>query len=193
MIGYLEGTIKFKTTTSIILMVNGVGYTAQVPTYIITDYPTGEALALFIHTHVKEDALDLFGFSTFEDLTMFELLIGVSGIGPKTALGVFSYGKIEKIKEAVVKGNIDFFTAVPRLGKKNAQKIIIELRPKLGNLSTLDLDESPTIEANEITDALKVFGFSTAEAKDAIKHLEHEEGSTSDKIRLALKYLGKKR
>lgn len=192
MIAYLTGTIFTKGINFLIIQTSsGVGYKVYVPVDIINSAILDKPTSLFIHTHVKEDALDLYGFPSQEDLSMFELLIGVSGIGPKTALNIFSNGKLPKIKEAIVKGDVEFFTAVPRLGKKNSQKIIIELRSKLGSLADLDLTAEGS-ESKEIIDALKTFGFSTGEAKDSLKFIKDVEGTTSDKIKMALKYLGKK-
>jgi Holliday junction DNA helicase RuvA len=191
MISYLSGSIKYKYPTSITLLIQGVGYKVTVSTDIIASTILDQSIELFIHTHVKEDILDLYGFRTQEDLILFELFLGVSGIGPKTAINIFGNGTSTKIKEAIVKGDVSFFTAVPRLGTKNAQKIIIELRSKLGSLEKLDLSAEGG-ETKEIIDALKQFGFSTGEASEAIKSLKDFEGSVSDKIKRALKYLGKK-
>ena len=191
MISYLEGTIKYKGINYLVILTNGVGYKVFVPAELMTETKLDDSLALFIHTHVKEDALNLYGFENPENLALFELLLGVSGVGPKTALSIFSNGNREKIKEAIIKGDVSFFTAVPRLGTKNAQKIIIELRPKLGSLGALDLT-GESGETKEIIDALRTFGFSEHEAKEALKALKDNEGTTSDKIRQALKYLGKK-
>lgn len=192
MIAYLTGTIFTKGTNYLILMTtSGVGYKVVVPADILVNTEINSPSNLFIHTHVKEDALDLYGFNNPEDLQLFELLLGVSGIGPKTAIGIFANGKSIKIKEAVVKGDVDFFTSVPRLGRKNAQKIIIELRPKLGKLEDIDLTEGNP-ENKEIIEALKIFGFNPQEAKEAIKSIKDLQGDTSVKIRAALKYLGKK-
>lgn len=192
MIAYLEGTVKFKGLNYIVLLTGGVGYKVYVPVDIISSSGINDPLALFIHTYVKEDALDLYGFPTWEELVMFELFLGVSGVGPKTAISVFTAGKLPRIKEAIVKGDASFFMTVPRLGTKNAQKIIIELRPKLGNLGMLDLTQDSG-ETKEIIDALRTFGFNAAEAKEAIKAIADKEGNTSDKIRMALKYLGQKK
>lgn len=192
MISYLTGIIQSKGLNYIIIMTSGgVGYKVFVPTEINTSSVLDKPASLFIHTHVKEDALDLYGFATPEELAMFELFLGVSGIGPKTAINIFSNGKLPRIKEAIVKGDVDFFTTVPRLGRKNAQKIIIELRSKLGSLGDLDLT-AESGETKEIVDALKAFGFSTEEAKDALKFIKDVEGDTSVKIKSALKFLGKK-
>ena len=192
MISYLTGAIQYKGINYLTIMTSGgVGYKVYVPSDLISHFFLNSTISLFTHTHVKEDALDLYGFQTNEELALFELFLGVSGIGPKTALNIFSNGKLSKIKEAIVKGDVDFFTTVPRLGRKNAQKIIIELRPKLGSLVELDL-AAESGETKEIIDALKAFGFSGSEAKEALKFIQDVEGDTSVKIKAALKYLGKK-
>ena len=193
MISYLEGSIKYISRNYIILVVGGVGYKVFVPLDILTAKQAPETISLFIYTYVKEDALDLYGFQTPEDLLLYELFLTVSGIGPKTALAVFSNAKPEKIKEAIVKGDVEFFTTIPRLGRKNAQKVIIELRPKLGSLGELDLTGDGTAENKEIIEALKSFGFNVSEAKEAIKSVRDIEGDTSVKIRHALKFLGKRK
>ncbi len=193
MISYLEGTVKFKGLNYLILLTHGVGYKVFVPTSILSAFPLNSPLNLYTHMNVKEDALDLYGFEGLQDLQLYELLIGVSGIGPKTALAVFSYAKPEKIKGAITKGDFEFFTAVPRLGKKNAQKIIIELRSKLGSLEELDLNDDGVGEQKEIIDALQSFGFTSLEAKEAMRGLPEDSTSVSEKIRLALKNLGKKK
>lgn len=193
MISYLEGTVKLKGLNYLILLTHGVGYKVFVPAAILSACPLNAPLNLYTHMNVKEDALDLYGFAGLQDLQLYELLIGVSGIGPKTALAVFSYAKPEKIKGAIIKGDFEFFTAVPRLGKKNAQKIIIELRSKLGSLEDVDISDEGMGEQKEIIDALQSFGFTTAEAKDALRGLPDNVTDVSEKIRLALKYLGKKK
>lgn len=191
MIAYLEGSVKHKGPAYLVILTNGVGYKVSVPLDLLTRTKLDDSLALFIHTHVKEDTLNLYGFSKQEDLALFELFLGVSGVGPKTAISIFAHGKSEKIREAIIKGDVSFFTAVPRLGTRNAQKIIIELRPRLGSLGELDLT-GESGETKEIIDALKSFGFSGHEAREALKGLKDTEGTTSDKIRAALKFLGKK-
>lgn len=192
MISYLSGTIIHKSLNYTIILVNGVGYKVFIPSDLMSKLKLNTPCTLFIHTHVGENILDLYGFKSIEDLTLFELLISVSGIGPKTALGIFTKGTSDKIKIAIVKGDVAFFTSVPRLGTKNAQKIIIELRSKLGSLESLDLNEN-TGETQEIVDALKQFGFTPSETREALKGLSHKDAPVGDKIREALKILGKKK
>ena len=191
MISYLEGTVKFKGTNHLTILTGGVGYKVSLPSDLLSKFKLNDPISTYIYTHVKDDAIDLYGFPTPEDMAFFELLLSVSGIGPKTALAIFSRGKLPKIKEAIVKGDVEFFTSVPRLGRKNAQKIIIDLRTKLGSLENLDLTEESS-ESKEIVEALKTFGFERGEAKDALKFIKDVEGDVSVKIRAALKYLGRK-
>ncbi len=127
-----------------------------------------------------------------EDLKLFEALITVSGIGPKTALNIFSFGERKDIMEAIIKGDASFFTSVPRLGTKNAQRIIIDLKTKLGAGQEIDLSGKDLLENAEVVQALKNFGFSGSEAQKALREIETAGLSTEEKIKLSLKNLGKK-
>jgi holliday junction DNA helicase RuvA len=188
MIGSLTGIVSFRDDQVIILDVHDVGYKVLVSPNL--SLPLGEKKTLFIHTHVREDILELYGFTEMQDLKLFTYLISVSGVGCKTALMVFSIGNRKEIIQAIVSNNVSFFTSVPRLGKKNAQKIIIELKNKLGGEEDLDLgsqDES----SDEVVFALKSLGFHPTEARRALKSLEGKGETVSEKVKLALKYLGK--
>lgn len=190
MIGSLHGTIELYDGQTALINVNGVGYRVHIPQALLGKHHAADAIVVFTYTHIREDILDLYGFETIEDLKLFEALIGVSGIGPKTAIGIFSVGTRDQILSAIQKADVGFFTGVPRLGKKNAQKLIIELKGKLGSLEELDLTGEKTAENNEVIVALKGFGFSQQEIDSALK-VVNDETDTSKKIRLALKYLGK--
>ncbi len=191
MIGFLNGTVELQDNASVIINVGGVGYKVLVPPKLLTDgFLENESLKLYTYTHVREEALELYGFLDRRDLRLFEQLISVSGVGPKTALGVFALGGADEIETAIVTGNVDFFTPVPRLGKKNAQKIIIELKNKLGSKIELDLSEKDTKENKDVIDALKSFGFTAKEAAEVIKQLP-KELTTEEKVRNALKLLAK--
>ena len=192
MIGLLTGTVVYKTESSLILDVLGVGYRVLVSQPILASFPLQtENVKLFIYTHVREEALDLYGFLSPEDLRIFEYLIGVSGVGPKSALGVFSIGSRSDILAAITKGDVEFFTSVPRLGKKNAQKIIIELKSKIGSTEDLDLSEGETEVINDVAQALQAFGFTPKEARQALRSIDGQAESPEEQIKLALKYLGK--
>lgn len=189
MICYLEGKVKFKGINSLTLLVGGVGYKVTVPIYIINSINLDTECTLFIHSHIREDCFDLYGFDNEEELFLFELLIGVSGIGPKTAIGIFNNGRGKKIEEAILKGDTEFFSGVPRLGKKNSQKIIIELRSKLGGLGDLE-DLEGNGEIKEVTEVLKGLGFEIAEIRDTLKQIRNISG-VENKIKDAIKLLGK--
>ncbi|HUD09901.1 MAG TPA: Holliday junction branch migration protein RuvA [Patescibacteria group bacterium] len=191
MIGFLKGKVELLKRPFVIIDVNGVGYKVLVPETIYAKLSLGEALKIFTYTYVREDALDLFGFLEAEDLGLFESLLTVSGIGPKTALNIFSFGERKDIIEAIIKGDVTFFTSVPRLGTKNAQKIIIELKNKMGAGSDLDLSGKDLLENAEVVQALKNFGFSVSEAQKAVREIKQVGLTTEEKIRLALKNLGK--
>lgn len=185
MIGMLTGRISYKTNTSIILSVGGVGYKILLPLPLFQKALLGEEKTYFTYTYVREDALELFGFSEGEDLVLFERLLSVSGIGPKTALNVFSVGERNDILGAIEKGDTSFFKSVPRLGAKNAQKIILELK---GKIDLSEGNEGKT-EDTEVIDALIGFGFKKAEIIQALSQVE--SGSVEERMKKALKLLGR--
>lgn len=191
MIGFLKGKVELKDATTLIIDVNGVGYKATVAADVLSSAVLGSQIKIYTYTYVREDVLELFGFSSAEDLKLFERIITVQGIGPRSAINIFSVGNRESIIEAVIKGDVDFFTQVPRLGRKNAQKLIIELRGKLGSLEDLDLSQETDGQSIEVLSALKGFGFSAKEAREAIKNIDKKIEGVEEKVRLALKYLGK--
>lgn len=188
MIGFLSGTIHTKNTDSVILLVQGVGYLVSVPPSTLSHMQLNQPAELFIYTNVKDDAIDLYGFKSQQELTLFKLVLSVSGIGPKTAILVIDRGA-QNLQEAIVKADTDFFLTIPRMGVKNAQRIIIELKNKLGGLTDLDLTSSSS-EMAEITEALQSMGYSKQEALKAIKEIP-DNLSLEQKITFALKQIGK--
>lgn len=192
MIGTLKGIIDYREDSYIIVDVHGVGYKVLAPNSVLSKISgLGEEIKLFTHTHVREDVLELYGFTDPMDLKVFTLLIGVSGVGCRTALGIFSVGSRYDIVQAISNGDVTFFTSVPRLGKKNGQKIIIELKNKVGASGDLDLSGEGDNDQLEVIAALKGFGFSTREAQDALRGLDGKGDTIQEKVRLALKNLGK--
>lgn len=187
MIGFLQGTVIIRDDPHIVLDVNGVGYRVYGAQDVLSSASVGSNLKIFTYTHVREDALELYGFSKYSDLKLFESLINVSGVGPKTAIGIFSIGTGDEITRAIIDANVSFFTGVPRLGTKNAQKIIIELKNKVGGA---DLDLARGALDKEVVSALKTFGFTSVEINEAIRNVDHSL-KTEEQIKIALKYLGK--
>lgn len=191
MIGALKGTVDFLDKPFMVIDVNGVGYKVLISDSFYSKLTPGEKVKVYTYTHVREDALELFGFPEIEDLKLFENLISVSGIGPKTALNIFSFGQRSDIVEAILKGDVSFFSSVPRLGTKNAQKIIIELKNKMGSTVDLDLSGKEQAENDEVVAALKNFGFTVSEAQKALREIKGKELKPEEKIRLALKNLSR--
>jgi holliday junction DNA helicase RuvA len=192
MIGTLKGVIEYREDPFLIVDVNGVGYRVLVPSSVFSKITgTGDRIKLYIHTHVREDVLELYGFTEPSDLKIFVMLISVSGVGCRTALGIFSVGTRHDIVQAISTGDVTFFTSVPRLGKKNGQKIIIELKNKLGAVGDIDLSGEANADQRELVNALQAFGYSTREAQEAIRGLDGKGETLEEKVRLALKYLGK--
>lgn len=191
MIGFLRGKATFRDDPYVYIEVNGVGYKVLAARDVITTSSDPEKeLLIFTYTHVREDTLELFGFLHAEDLKLFERFINIPGIGPKTAIQIFSSGNRNDIIEAIISGNVSFFTAVPRLGKKNAQKIILELKSKFTNggdeLSMID----DATSLNEVTTALQGMGFSNSEIQAALKSAP-KDIPVDDVLKYALKNLGK--
>ena len=192
MIGFLKGDVGLLDRPFVFVDVSGVGYRVLVPENVYSKLSKDAKVKLFTFTFVREDEISLFGFLEVEDLKLFEALITVSGIGPKTALNIFSFGERKDIIEAIIKGDVSFFTSVPRLGTKNAQRIIVDLKNKMGAGSDLDLSGEDLLENAEAVQALRNFGFSQGEAQKAVREIKTPDLSLDEKIKLALKELGKR-
>lgn len=189
MIAQLQGTVTGKNNRSIVLDVHGVGCRVNVPTDTLTEIKTGQAITLYTHLAVREDALELFGFATKLELDYFHLLVTVPGIGPKSALTVLSLATPEVLRKAITAEDTGYLTRVSGIGRKNAEKIVLTLKDKLtpttpsGGETSTDL----AIEADAL-EALKSLGYSAAEARDALKKVGG--GDTSARIKTALQALG---
>ena len=186
MISYLQGTPKI-IGQKLIVIVGGVGYGVHVSPQFLSGLSHQATTELFVHTHVKEDKLDLYGFATIQEKDTFELLLSVSGIGPATALGLVAAGSHQLI-EAVQNAQVSFFTNVPRVGKKLAQKIIIELRGKLGELKTLDLGPK-SAKHQEVSDALIGLGFDENKVEEILSQMDLEDMDIQLSIKQAMKAL----
>lgn len=191
MIGSVRGKVILKDGNYLIVETAGVGYRVLVSSKVSLKTKNDDNLILYIYTHVREDELSLFGFAEVEDLKLFENLISVSGVGPKTAMSIFSFLTREEVVNAVMNGDTSVFSGIPRLGTKNAQKIIIELKNKLGDSGSLDLS-GVDFEANdEVVEALVGFGFTRREVGEVLRKIDKTASTSEEKIKLALKYLGK--
>ena len=187
MISYIEGKIKLRTGKFLIIAVGGIGYKVfALPDTLIKS--KGEA-GLWTHLRVREDALDLYGFESYPEMEFFETLIQISGIGPKSAMGILSIAPLDTIKKAIASGEVSYLTKVSGIGKKTAERVIVELRDKMGKL-----DESSGAmfkEEQDVLEALKSLGYSPAEAREAIKKIPDDVIGVNARIKEALKLLGK--
>jgi Holliday junction DNA helicase RuvA len=201
-IASLRGTLAAKSAGDCVIEAGGVGYRVHVSTHTAAALPEpgGEA---FLHTHqvVREDALMLFGFAEGEERRLFELLITVSGVGPRVALAVLSGLKPQALARAIRDENLAALVAIPGVGRKTAERLVVELRDKLDVLAaaaptgaTPDRGVLPRSERfDDAVAALVRLGYSAAQAQDAVRRVaEAEEGATlEDLVRRALARLGK--
>jgi Holliday junction DNA helicase RuvA len=172
-IAYLSGTLRDKQVQRLVVDVGGVGYDVQVP--LSTFYAVGDVgapVTLRIHTHVREDALQLFGFATPLEQTLFERLIGVSGIGPKVALSVLSGIEPEGLVRAIRGSDLGRLTSIPGDGKKTAERLVVELRDRLPKMADTTPADGPAAEADELRadlmSALTNLGYQRAGAEKVI-------------------------
>ena len=194
MIASLHGKVAALGTDWAVVNVGGIGFQVYMPTTTLSTLgATGKEVQLYTHFHLREDNAALYGFASPEELTLFQTLISVSGLGPKLALAMLSAMSVEQLATAIATGSADLLTTVPGIGKKVANRIVLELKDKIG----AGWITTPTTQfARENTDvlaALTSLGYSTAEAVKAVTALPAApEMSLEEKIKLALAYFGGK-
>ncbi|CAG0981590.1 Holliday junction ATP-dependent DNA helicase RuvA [Geobacteraceae bacterium] len=199
MIALLTGRLAHKSPDAIILDVNGVGYRVQIPFSTYYELPEeGKTVSLSIYTHVKEDAISLFGFRTVVEKQFFQLLISVSGIGPKMARDILSNIQPEELAAAIVQGNLVRLSAIPGIGKKTAERLVLELKEKVRKMDvappareTAPSEASPEV-ADDVASALVNLGYKEAVVRKVLAEMAIEPGaSTETVLRQALKILMK--
>jgi len=185
MIGYLKGTIIHQDLRSVVLDVNDVGYKIYTNTAVL-EKNLKKPIAFWTYLAVRENAMDLYGFGTKEELNFFELLLTVSGIGPKSALGILSVATLPNLHHAIATGDISHLTKVSGIGKKNAEKIVIELKDKIENMFGV---ESGSLSGDvDVLEALKSLGYGEREAREVLKKVSGIS-DTGEKVKKALKLL----
>lgn len=174
MIGYLTGKIISSKPTQILLDVNGVGYVVNISINTFEKISDKEKASLFIYTHVREDSLGLFGFHSISEKEMFELLISISGIGPKLALSVLSGISVDDLKDAIQAGNISRLIAVPGVGRKTAERVVLELKTKVESITEEGFTgKEPTLKAEAVA-ALTTLGYNIKVAEKIVRDLLHQ-------------------
>lgn len=194
MISRLRGKIWHADDKSIILDVAGVGYKIYLTDTDLAEIANkdngGANIDLWTHLSVKDDALDLYGFLDKTELDFFGLLISISGIGPKKALGILSVAPVETLKKALRGRDTSYLTQVSGIGRKNAEKIVLELKDKFAAIEGSE-DNISLREESDAVEAIKSLGYSASEARDALQKVSSSVTKIGDRVKEALKHLGK--
>jgi Holliday junction DNA helicase RuvA len=190
MIAKIRGKIEYLKDNYAVVDVNGVGYKIYLTAYTFGKLVGKLEADLFIHTHVREDALDLYGFLTMEELEMFELLISISGVGPKSGLGILTVATPKTIKTAILNEDSSILTKVSGVGKKTAGRVILELKNKVADMPVGEKEGA--VSDMDAIEALVSMGYSVTEARDSLKSIPADLKDIGQRVGLALKNLGKK-
>ena len=198
---YVNGVVAHMAPYLAVIDCGGVGYACKTTNHTLSSLKLGEKAKLFTYLHVREELFELYGFATENELNCFQMLIGVSGVGPKAALAILSSATPERLATAIITGDEKALTGAPGIGKKIAQRVILELKDKLakGQLG-VSAGESyggsgvtviPENKASEASAALAVLGYGPAEINEALKGINIEELTLEAVIKQALKKMMK--
>lgn len=196
MIALLQGEIAYKSIDHIILDVNGVGYRLLIPLSSYYSLPDKGEARLFVHTHVRDDALLLFGFLTTEEKEMFSILISVSGVGPKLAINILSHIPAKELTVAIAGGDINRLSSLPGIGKKTAERLVLELKDKVPQVVAGEVDDATVTipkrdSLEDLISALVNLGYKENLAKKAVESLELSPDVTFENaLKSALKLVG---
>lgn len=191
MIAYLKGKIQNKGRGYVVLRVGDIGYQVFINPTRYVELDINQEVEMYIHQHVKEDAQDLYGFNSMAELEMFEMLLSISGVGPKSGLNTLSVASLDELKTTIAHGDPSLLIKVSGIGKKTAERIVLELKDKMGAL-TYDSSgvKSINIASDEI-DALMALGYTLQQARDALKQVDPRITESGERIRAALRASGK--
>jgi Holliday junction DNA helicase RuvA len=194
MIAFLKGRVIAKRKNYFVIETAGVGYQVFVGPTIYAEFATTAQVEFYLHDHIKEDARDLYGFKSLDELEMFELLLSISGVGPKSALGIMAIADVEELKASIASGDAAILTKVSGVGKKTAERIVLELREKIATINFSFAGSSAsgqaTVASDEI-DALMALGYSLQQAREALKQVNPAVTKSGERIREALKSLSR--
>ena len=190
MIAYLKGKILLKTLKSAIVLVDSVGYEVFLTSKELEKTRPEIEVEYFVYSYIKEDAFDLYGFISIAELDFFKKLISVSGVGPKSALNVLALAEIEELKRAITSGDAAMLQQVSGIGKKTAERLVVELKEKF--ISDLSQLEPANNTDKQVADALVSLGYKEAEAREVLKSLPISEADLAGRIKEALKYINKR-
>ncbi len=186
MIAWLEGRVLARGKDYLIINVGGIGLKAFAPAPLLAQARVGELLAVHTHLHVRENELNLFAFSSEEELATFELLLTVSGVGPRTALSALSAISVDALRLAIAQEQPALLSRIPGVGKRTAEKIVVELKDKLPAIEVPEGLAALTEADAEVIDALTALGYSVIEAQRAVQALPRDITDVAERLRLAL-------
>lgn len=198
MIALVRGTLAYKSIDHVIIDVGGVGYRLSIPLSTFYSLPDTGEVSLFTHTHVREDALLLYGFLSLEEKNLFVILISISGIGPKVAINILSHIPAGDLKRAIAEGDIKRLSGLPGIGKKTAERLILELKDKVGPVAGLPASSGATSTAdttkgalsNDVISALVNLGYKESLARKVLESMELAPDLTMEEaLKGALKIL----
>jgi Holliday junction DNA helicase RuvA len=193
MIAYLNGKIIYKSLNYLIININNVGYKVFASENFLNEIKEGDDREVYISHQVREDSSDLYGFKSIDDLELFEMFLSVSGVGPKSALGVLNIASSSDVKESIIRGDANLLTKVAGIGKKTAERLVLELKNKvikLGGTSSTDINTSFSYGEDEI-DALISLGYSINEAREALNKVNPSISDSGKRVKEALKNIKK--
>lgn len=190
MIGHIEGEVIHKEERELIIATGGVGYALSVTPETAKCGRVGEQLSCWTYLSVKETALELYGFLHREELSLFRLLIGISGIGPKSALNVLSLADVSTLTHAIKRGDGGYLAKVSGIGKKLAAKIVLELKDKVGGLAEEGGQDGTPRAEDEAIEALETLGYAPRDTREIVRTLAKKHTTAHDIIRGALQALG---
>lgn len=192
MISYLQGEIIFQDDKSIIVKTDNLGYQVFVTERFLEKIQQEkiENLELYTYLNVREESLELFGFINLEELNFFKMLIGVNGVGPRMALHILSLANLSEIKQAIVNNRAEFLTKVSGVGKKTAERVVMELRYKIDDIK-IGKDVKLSTEDEEVIDALLGLGYRISDAREALRKIPKDLKNSQEKLKATLKLLGK--
>lgn len=191
MIRFITGNIQFVEDDAVVVNNQGIGYAVHVPARVMEALQPGGEVSFYTYQHVREDSVDLFGFQDRADLALFRQLISVSGVGPRLALSVLSAASADDVKRAIIHGDVTFLTSIPGVGKKTAERVVLDLKEVVGILPDQAVGTAVVREQMNTIDALLSLGYSRSEAFNALQHVNADDG-VEEQVRQALRQLSGK-
>lgn len=192
MIAYLKGKILNKGRGFVIVKTGDIGYQVFVNAARYVELDINQEVEMYIHEHIKEDAQDLYGFNSMAELEMFELLLSINGVGPKSALSTLAIASLEDLKATIAQGDPSLLIKVSGIGRKTAERIVLELKDKISALAYGDANVKSAVNVvSDEIDALMALGYTLQQAREALKQVDPKITDSSERIRAVLQSIGK--